>query len=837
MTIFTAALSRHLALFVKKKITTKIAMNAATRISDAYVVLACFVLGNTLTLFQSTLFGQAGLAIAVVLSLLLAIRWRVFLAGSAIVVGLWSASLQFHSHLDSVMPNNWERKDIELVAQVLGLPTSREQDINFKVRVVAQTQSPELDGLIGNKLQLSCYRCPLTIKPNEVWKLTVRLKRPHGYASKGAFDYEKYLFRHQIVGKGYLRLKSSNKKLGEGGVSAHLWRANIKEGINDVLHGTLNATLNSATNSPAEPSVWSSEISVGQSVITALSIGDKSGFNSGQREVLQNSGLSHLVAISGLHIGLVFFAVMFLSKHVFNVFPTLFERLPRPFLCLIPAIPAAIIYASLAGFAVSTQRALIMLLVFVVTKMLVRDVSLLKVLLIAACVVLLGDAFALLDPGFWLSCGAVAVIHFVSRNKRKVNLIKLQFALWLGMAPLTAVIFGKISLVSPLLNLIAVPVFCLVLIPATLLGVLLSEIGLSFLAQPVLLLLEYVYGVVFSLLEWLTTYSYTTVSILDVGSLGWVDLLLGLSLVMIFTPLRLRASVQITPIQVSSIRLLALTVCVLVVFLSVQSRADGFKPHSQRLTQRLKITLLDVGQGLSMVIQTAGFVTVYDTGPRYSSGFTAAEAVLLPYLRSEGISKIDRLIVSHADNDHIGGYDVLAKAFDIKKTLTSRTDKLPNASACKAGQQWRQGDARFTIVSPDSDTPKGSNNLSCVLKITHQGISFLITGDIEKQVERYLVKQGAELQADIMLVPHQGSKTSSTDAFLDAVKPELALVAAGYLNHYGHPHLNVLTRYRDRGIDVLSTVDAGSISVLIDNNQFQVDRYRRSSLRFWHWRD
>ena len=774
---------------------------------SSYFVLSCFIFGNALTLFQGELFSWWGLLSASVLCVVLAIRWRYMISIAALVLGVFCASAQFSLHQESILPSQWERKEIGLTAQIMGLPKRRGRDVSFRAKVVGQDTSPELAGLLGKYLQLSCYRCPHTFNAGDVWRLSVRLKRPHGYASDGAFDYEKYLFRHQLVAKGYLRLKLDNTLLAPAKPNLNFLRLSIKERVYKLLN-------ESVSNASAEP-----VNGVGLSVITALSIGDKSGFSAQQRQVLQDSGLSHLFAISGLHIGLVFATVMFVAKYLFSLYPLLFERIPRPYLCLVPAASAAIVYAGLAGFAVSTQRALLMLSVFMLTRLLVRDVSLLKVLLISAAILLAIDPFALLDTGFWLSCGAVLIIYLAtasSSGDERVGLIRLQVCIWLGMLPLSAVFFGKLSLTSPVLNLVAVPLFCCVLIPATLLGILLNEVGLAIVAKPILIALSAVYDKTFLLLEWAASYRY---SVVDISSVEWWHWALFIVALVLYRFARLGAY------------------CVYALFFTTMlwptTATVANAPDSGQL---LKVTLLDVGQGLAMVIQTEKSVTVYDTGPKYSSGFTAADAVLVPYLRSNGIERIDRLIISHADNDHIGGYQAVVEAFDVGQVLTSRVDKLPAASLCQQGQQWREGNTEFKIISPNSKTPKGSNNGSCVLKLNHDGVSLLITGDIEKQVERFLLAQQADLKADIMLVPHQGSKTSSTAAFIEAVGPKLALVAAGYLNHYGHPHSSVAARYANRGIELLSTVDSGTIEVLIANGGYRVRPYRHTHKRFWHWR-
>jgi competence protein ComEC len=256
--------------------------------------------------------------------------------------------------------------------------------------------------------------------------------------------------------------------------------------------------------------------------------------------------------------------------------------------------------------------------------------------------------------------------------------------------------------------------------------------------------------------------------------------------------------------------------------------------HNPFSESELRIVLLDVGQGLSMVIEAKDYVLVYDTGPAYPSGFNAAQAVLIPYLRRRGVSKIDHLIISHADNDHIGGLDALQNAFDISQILTSRVDKIPSAYACQAGQAWSMSGVEFSIVSPDQGAPQGSNNNSCVLRIDNGSYSTLITGDIEKPIERFLLNSKQSLKSDFLLVPHHGSSSSSTPGFIDAVQPKLGLIAAGYRNHYGHPHPNVVSRFSSRRIKLLSTIENGSVLLKINKKEWSYTAFRVANRRFWH---
>jgi competence protein ComEC len=497
-------------------------------------------------------------------------------------------------------------------------------------------------------------------------------------------------------------------------------------------------------------------------------------------------------------------------------FAKLYDLLPRQQLVLVPALLGAAAYAALAGFAVSTQRALIMLSAFVLARFLARDVSLLKVLSIAATIIVIYHPFSLLESGFWLSCSAVLVIAVTTSARGTptaqgggISLLKLQPILWFTMLPLSLLLFGQVSLLSPLVNLLLVPLFCLFLIPATLLIFFITQI---FQVAPVDLLLEALaicFDRIYQLLLFLSELPIATLSVTPLSLFGWGLFLICCGSIFYRTSYRF--------------------VLILAFFGMLLLTGSHSKPKSE-----VRMALLDVGQGLSMVFEVGDYVLVYDTGPAFISGFNSADAVLIPYLRHRGIHEIDQLIISHADNDHIGGFPYLQAALPINSILTSRTDKIPQAEPCKAGQTWRVGDVQFDVLSPTPSTPEGSNNHSCVLKVSTPKLTVLITGDIEKQVEAHLLIQPIDLSADIFLVPHQGSKTSSTTAFIDAVQPRLALIAAGYKNHYGHPHHRVTERYLQRGIELMSTIDSGTIVIELDGATWKSRDYRKENGYFWN---
>ena len=589
----------------------------------SFTFIVLFFSGSTVHLFVDEQCSNQvlHLGFCLVLMLVFAIRRLRFLL--ALALGFYITALSFNSHLRAEFPRGLERKSIQIEADIVGLPQYSESNVRFFAKVRNQFTDGSLKALIGERILLSCYRCKLKITHGQRWRFTVRVKRPHGYASPNAFDYEKYLFRHQVVAKGYVRAKEQNVLVSENLSVLQSFRADIKHRVESIL-----------------------DDSPGRATILALVLGDKTGFKSSERDLLQKAGLSHLFAISGLHVGLVFGLSLLCFKWFFNFVSLfhvrLYELCIRPKLVLLPSLAAAVGYSALAGFAVSTQRALIMLCLFSFLRVIDKNVSLMRVLILTACVIMLIDPFALLDAGFWLSFAAVFIIAICSHQNLTLSLVKLQPLLWTGMIPLSVVLFGHVSLVSPIINLVAVPIFSLLLIPLTLFLTFLLTIFDSDVSNQGLTALTGLYNAIFQFLPVVTATKFSYLSLPKWSALSSV----------LFAMFWLAF--------VCKKRTLALLLfgffLACVVFESTQPlMADG----------KLKVTLLDVGQGLSIVIQTSEGVTVYDTGPRYGSDFSAAKAVLIPYLKSLGTDKLSKVVISHADNDHIGGYRDLALQFEI----------------------------------------------------------------------------------------------------------------------------------------------------------------------------
>jgi len=550
--------------------TTLLAAKWWQNVPSGQLCLLALFLGAASTLLIPSLIPPWSLILTTLFALLLAWRCRVFVLLACFMLGFSNAVWQFSQHKSQTLPSRYEQVDLKVSGMISDLPSIRRGDVKFRL-LVDDFEQAELAHLSGAQLQLSCYRCPWQIKAGQHWRFTIRLKRPHGFASPGAFDYEKYLFRHQIVARGSVRTKEPAELDKQ-----QLFDANsLRERIRTALERQLK-------NRPMKENI-------GTSLIMALAIGDKSLISNDQSKELQKTVVSNLIAISGLHIGLIFAAVFALSNVLLRPFTFLYRNVARQQLALFPALASATFYAALAGFAVSTQRALIMLLIFSLSRLLARPLSLLQVLLTTAVVVVLIDPFSVLDQGFWLSFGAVLVIAFCLRdNDNKLKLLHLQPLLWLGMMPLVALLFGQVSLVSPLVNLVLVPLFCLVLIPLTLFSIVILQLGLTVSGGFLLTKLAAIYSLVFELLDAIAGHNMAVFYVSELGF--WQLFVAALTIVVFVLRWRLRKFVLMT--------------CLISLFVPFTTGSDD----------ELKLSLLDVGQGLSMVITLADYTLVYDVG-------------------------------------------------------------------------------------------------------------------------------------------------------------------------------------------------------------------------------
>ncbi|PCH84964.1 MAG: DNA internalization-related competence protein ComEC/Rec2 [Piscirickettsiaceae bacterium] len=682
-----------------------------------------------------------------------------------------------------------------LQGEVVGLPVHRQYATTF-ILGVDQTVVPSGISELPKKIKLSWYGSFHDINAGETWQLLVKLKRPHGNANPHGFDYEKWLFQQHISAKGYVRKSADNVRLQPAALtSLSTWREAFKSHLNELLRDSQYTAI-----------------------INALVIGDKSAIDQRQWDVFRKTGTSHLIAISGLHIGLV-------SALMFGLVRWLLLGLPRYSrfaltAAVVAGLLSATLYAALAGFSIPTQRALIMLCVVMGGIYWQRHYRPSHVISVALLLVLFVDPLSVLSAGFWLSFAAVAIILYGSMGRGENvgfvrQLLKVQWLVSLGLLPLVVYFFQQVSIVSPIANIVVVPLVSFIIVPLLIIGLL---AGLLSRAAEVFIfdLIEHVFDAFWWYLQTMADFPYSQ-WLMPNPSL-WACALSFLAVMLLFS---------------SKGKHLKLFALLLFLPMLIPLKSDILA------NREFKLTMLDVGQGLSVVVQTAEHTLVFDTGAKYSETSDLASTVVLPFLRGEGVGQLDALVISHGDNDHAGGANTLLKQFEVKKLLTSVPDMFPErtAESCVVGKAWSWDGVLFEFIHPSTYRLFEGNNASCVLKVTSPYGSALLPGDIEKSAENSLLRYYPEkLQADVLIAPHHGSLTSSTAAFISAVNPTYVLYPVGYKNRFGFPKRKVMQRYAAQQVVGYDSATHGALSLVFKEAQLpRVVSYRKQAKNFWSW--
>jgi competence protein ComEC len=621
-------------------------------------------------------------------------------------------------------------------------------------------------------VRLSWYGGPMDLSAGERWRLPVRLKPRHGFANPGGFDYERWLFEQGVKATGNLRKGPGLERLdpGPGPYWLTRWRQRFNEHLARVLAGSRSLPL-----------------------VQALVTGTQSGFERADWEVMTRTGTSHLVAISGLNLGLVATVAFFLVRALWARRPRLALALAAPRAAAVGAFVAAFAYAALAGFSVSTRRALIMAAVVLAVLFWERTPRHWGALILALAGVLLLDPSAVVSYGFWLSFAAVAVLLFnlgqrLPRHDLWNRWGRAQWAVAVGLLPLLFLLFGRASVIAPLVNLVAEPLFTLVLFPLVLAASLLSLVpGLSL----PLVLTAHLLDACLDLLAWVAAWPWAAAALPQGPPWVWPAAFAGVALLL--APRGLPG------------RWLGLPLLLPLLVARVPGPGSG----------EAWITLLDVGQGLAAVVRTRDGTLVFDTGPGYESGFNTGSLVVAPFLAAQGVGHMDLLVLSHADRDHTGGAVGLLERIPAGRILSGEPDALgiPGVEPCRVGEGWEWSGVRFRFLHPNRAGEK-DNDASCVLRVEAGGRAILLPGDITQAVEARLVgEQSHMLRSDVLIAGHHGSATSTSAAFLDAVDPDLVLYSAGYANHFGFPAPEVRERVATRGIRALNTGVSGAIEL------------------------
>ncbi|MGH8177649.1 MAG: DNA internalization-related competence protein ComEC/Rec2 [Steroidobacter sp.] len=704
----------------------------------------------------------------------------------AFLVGIawaWSAAAV---RIAGELPIALEGQDAEVRGYIASLPDIVHTDAQFVLDVV------EAPAGIPERIRLAWYEAPATPHPGELWQFTVRLKRRNGFANPGGFDYEGHLFRDGIGATGYVRNESGSQRLSAAG---HRYlttrvRAWIAQRLAETLDG--HRMLG---------------------VVQGLAVGDTRAMTAEQWRVFAATGTTHLMAISGLHISMVAALAAWAGGSIVRWRGAQARRWNALHGQVFAGAFAAIAYSTLAGLSVPTQRTLIMLCIYFAARWLRRELSVGHALGLALIGVLLVDPFAPLAVGAWLSFGAVAMILIalsgrLTRDGAIANFARVQVALTIGLTPFLLGAFGGLSLISPVANAIAVPLFTLVIVPTVLLGTLLAALssaaGALILSLPAALL-----NLSWPALEWLAQQPFAFWYFAQPAPLVFIALAMG-------------AALLVLP-GVWPIRTVGALLCLPLLMNGAATPAPG----------DFDLTVLDVGQGLAAVVRTRSHVLVYDAGPAFQSGRDTGELVVLPYLRHGGVRRVDMLMISHGDLDHQGGVKSLISSLTIDATLRGPSVGALGGAICVRGQHWVWDDVEFEVLHPTDSGDARENDSSCVLRVRGPGGSALLTGDIEADAEATLA-QSALTPVDVVIAPHHGSRTSSTPEFVAALRPAFAVFSAGYRNRWGFPKQDVVARWNSVGARSFDSAHSGAVEMnFVRGRPVQVREYRKTHARYW----
>ncbi|MDO9521510.1 MAG: DNA internalization-related competence protein ComEC/Rec2 [Pseudohongiella sp.] len=772
-----------------------------------------------------------------------------------LVSGFLWAMLLAQLQLAQRLPAQLEGVDFWLTGQIEGLvrresgdaqsPASsrnpRSQQFDLRVDhsclrlLPEQCQQSEQNKMLTGQLVVLNDYAHLPVQSGERWQLRVRVNRPHGFSNPGAYDFEAGQFQRGIMARGYIRETAFNTQLEpRSGVRARLDFRSIT--------GRLRAAL--AVD--IERLTVSGKGLTNSGLIKALTVGDREGISGKQWDLFTATGTNHLVVISGLHVGFVALCAWTLVNWLSRRVPCLLLRIPAQHLAAFAAIGAAAGYSLMAGFSLSTQRALIMISVLMISRLSGRPVAPADSLCLAALIVLVRDPMAVTQAGFWLSFAAVASLFFAfaghgSFDSRSAapkpewstllpqkllpqqlwrRWVQPQWAVSVGLLLPLLLWTGQMSLNAPLANIFAVPLVSLLVVPAALIGVLLLSVDwplTQWLASCLLLAADFLLQGLQIFLLWLGT--WTPGLWRPAVPSFWAMILMALCSVLLLMPGGLVPR--------------WLAVCMLLPLIWPS-------PAARPLPGRVWLQFLDVGQGLAVVVHTHKHNLLFDTGPALGPDFDAGRAVILPYLHQAHVSHLDSLIISHWHADHSGGLDTVVQQIPARQLLAGHTgrDTEPGFNSCEAGQQWAWDEVSFTVLFPPAGSLIGAGNIndsSCVLLIEAAGQRVLLTGDIEEAAERWLVREHRDnLAVNILQAPHHGSRSSSTSEFVQATGADWVIMSAGYRNRFGHPHADVVERYQYNGAQVLMTADSGAIWLELGGAEPQLlSRHRQQQRRFW----
>ncbi|MBU3578437.1 DNA internalization-related competence protein ComEC/Rec2 [Polynucleobacter sp. 73C-SIWE] len=766
----------------------------------------------------------------------LAILSLMFVLGFA-----WNARYA-ENRLSNLLSSEMEGKDLTIEGRIVALPQGNSAGAKFAFEI------DESVNHLPKRIYLSwqpAWRNPQVIPevvPGQRWRFKVKLKRPYGSLNPYTFDFERWSFHQDFGASGSIRsgelLLSKDIGLTEFELRMELARWSLRKKIQKLL---------------PEDARYAG-------VIIALVMGDQNAIDQEDWQIFNATGIGHLISISGLHVTM-------LAGVGASIAAFIWRRRSWPLLIPVGKVAAsagfltAFVYAWLAGFQIPAQRTMYMVGVVAFALWSGRNPRSFDIWWWALALVLLIDPMAPYTPGFWLSFGAVAAIlyamsdssgllgiptgkeleiHWTDRLLQALReACRVQAVVTIALLPFTLYWFYQVSVVSPLANAFAIPLVSYVVTPLAIAGALLPEFIGRWLLLPAHMAMEYLAVV----LDWMASWNW---SIIWAKQPEWWGLLLsGIGIIYAIRPGELKHHWKS--------RALALSLS-----MPMFVPQWNYLNHSPLAAGEFRATVLDIGQGTAVLLETANRNLLYDTGPIQGKRDDAGQRVILPYLRGRGIDQIDRMVISHSDSDHIGGAATLLKQIQFDSMMGSlpsnnpllqnlQVRKIPSIP-CRFGQRWIWNDVEFIVWHPDEETlfegeyPRKPNEMSCVLEVRNQKNSFWLTGDVEKQGEADMVERLNQLRLEelsdkrlIFMAPHHGSKTSSSLELLKNLEPDQAFAQNGYRNRYGHPHPTVSARYRDLKILFHQTPITGAQVWTFKNNaQFSTQFWRHDINRLWH---
>jgi competence protein ComEC len=718
-----------------------------------------------------------------------------------LIFGFALAGLHAAHALSLQLPLGWEQREVVLRGRIADLPEHEIRRTRFLFRVDADGGANALQPtpLRGGLVRLAWYddygvthddgtsAGRHLLKAGQRWQLTARVRAPRGLRNPGGFDSEKYALAQRLAATGYVRNPETAERLSlPHGLNA--WREAMSSRI--------------AASVPAASSRF----------VRALALGDTRHLDDADWMTLRANGLTHLIAISGFHVGLVagFFALI--AGGLWWLWPALGKYWPRPIAAAVAGLAGAAIYAAVAGFALPTVRTLLMIAVVAAVRILRRRSSAFETLALAVIAVLLVDPLALLGAGFWLSFLGVAWLLWClpdAGTRPLRDFLSAQGVATLGLLPLSVLLFGQASLAGPFANLLAVPWWSLVVVPLALIGTALESLHAGW------------------------------------GELAWRGAAWCFDLSWPLFERLARSDLALW--WLPEPRWFALPLALLGAFWLLLPRGVPGKPFALLLWLPLlwpqrdlpargeaELVVIDVGQGLSVLIRTRHHALLYDMGPAVRDGFDAGERAVVPALYALGAPRLDRAIVSHGDSDHAGGLDAVRRAVPLARVSAPEGSQVDGTQPCRGGEHWNWDGVEFRFLHPPPHFPYLGNEASCVLRIETAHGAALLTGDIGEVIERDLLRRDrGSVRAEVVLVAHHGSDHSSDPDFVAATGARYALVSTGHGNRFGHPKPDVLDRWQQAGAKTFDTADGGALRVRLGAAGVELETRRHAHPRLW----